>query len=48
MRVMPNGEGSEVMLVLFRQPEMDDAAFARDAGLMQNDRLALKVLLEQE
>ncbi len=37
MRVMPNGEGSEVMLGLFRQPEMDNAAFDRDAGLMQND-----------
>lgn len=47
MRVMPNGKGSEVMLVLFRQPEMDDAVFARDAGLMQNDLLALKALLEQ-
>lgn len=42
MRVMPNGAGSEVMLGLFRQPEMDDAIFARDAGLMQNDLLALK------
>jgi len=47
MRVMPNGEGSEVMLVLFRQPEMDDAAFARDAELMQNDLRALKALLER-
>lgn len=46
MRVMPNGSGSEVMLGLFRQPEMDDAEFARDAGLMQNDLLALKTLLE--
>ena len=25
MRVMPNGKGSEVMLGLFRQPDMDDA-----------------------
>ncbi len=48
MRVIPNGHGSEVMLVLFRQPEMDDAAFARDAGLMQNDLLALKTLLERQ
>jgi len=47
MRVMPNGQGSEVMLVLFRQPEMDDTEFARDAGLMQNDLLALKALLER-
>lgn len=48
MRVMPNGKGSEVMLGLFRQPEMDDAAFARDAGLMQSDLLALKTLLESQ
>ena len=47
MRVMPNGDGSEVMLVLFRQPGMDDAEFARDAGLMQNDLLTLKALLER-
>jgi hypothetical protein len=47
MRVMPNGTGSEVMLGLFRQAEMDDAVFARDAGLMQSDLLALKALLEQ-
>jgi len=47
MRVMPNGQGSEVMLVLFRQPEMDDTEFARDAGLMQNDLSALKALLER-
>lgn len=46
MRVMPNGKGSEVMLVLFRQPEMDDDTFARDAGLMQNDLNVLKSLLE--
>ena len=45
---MPNGKGSEVMLVLFRQPEMDDDAFVRDAGLMQNDLWALKALLERQ
>ena len=47
MRVMPNGQGSEVTLVLFRQPGMDDAEFARDAGLMQKDLWALKALLER-
>jgi hypothetical protein len=47
MRVMPNGQGSEVMLVLFRQPDMDDAEFARDAGPMQNDLSALKAMLER-
>jgi len=48
MRVMPNGQGSEVMLGLFRQPEVDDAEFERDAGLMQNDLWRLKALLEQQ
>src|SRR5215467_12877795 len=48
MRVVPNGQGSEVMLVLFRQPEMDDATFDRDAGLIQNDLSALKALLERQ
>jgi len=47
LRVMPNGDGSEVMMGLFRQPEMDDAAFERDAGLMQADLQALKTLLEK-
>jgi hypothetical protein len=47
MRVMPNGKGSEVMLVLFRQPDTDDTEFALDAGLMQNDLRSLKALLEQ-
>ena len=47
MRVMPNGQGSEVMLGLFRQPEMNDAEFDRDAGLMQKDLLTLKALLER-
>ncbi len=47
MRVIPNEGGSEVMLILFRQPEMDDTAFARDAGLMQKDLLSLKALLER-
>lgn len=46
MRVMPNGAGSEVMLGLFRQPEMSDADFARDAGMMQSDLAALKKLME--
>jgi hypothetical protein len=48
MRVIPNGKGSEVMLGLFRQPEMDDVAFDRDADLMQKDLLTLKNLLERK
>jgi len=45
-RVVPNGSGSEVVLTLFRQPQMDDAAFERDAALMLADLKALKKRLE--
>jgi len=48
LRVIANGEGSEVSFVLYRQLEMTDADFARDAGLMQSDLLALKTLLERQ
>ena len=48
LRVIANGQGSEVTFVLYRQPEMTDADFARDAGLMQSDLAALKALLEQQ
>jgi hypothetical protein len=46
MRVLANGEGSEVVITLYRQPEMDDAAFERDAGMMQDDLARLKHVLE--
>jgi len=46
MRVVANGGGSEVTLTLFRQPEMDDAAFERDAATMRSDLAALKSKLE--
>ena len=48
MRVLANGAGSEVVITLYRQPEMDDAAYAHDASLMQRDLAALKTLLEQQ
>jgi hypothetical protein len=47
LRVLANGAGSEVVLTLYRQPEMDDAAFARDAGLVESDLARLKDLLEK-
>ena len=31
MRVVPNGDGAEVLFTLFRQPGMSEADFARDA-----------------
>ncbi|HEX4328225.1 MAG TPA: SRPBCC family protein [Burkholderiales bacterium] len=47
LRVLANGAGSEVVFTLYRQPEMDDAAFARDAGMVENDLASLKALLEK-
>lgn len=46
LRMIPNGQGTEVELVLFRQPDMTDAQFAHDAELVMADLKALKRLLE--
>lgn len=48
LRVIQNGDGAEVMLTLFRQPEMTDELFARDAEWVENDLATLKSLLESE
>ncbi|KFG89042.1 Polyketide cyclase [Sphingobium herbicidovorans NBRC 16415] len=42
LRVIQNGEGSEVMLTLFRQPGMDDEMFARGTKWINRDLRALK------
>jgi hypothetical protein len=47
MRVLPNGEGSEVVFSLFRRPDMSDAEFLNDANWVAADLEALKRLLEQ-
>jgi hypothetical protein len=46
LRLIANGRGTLVVLTLFRQPGMDDAAFERDARLVDKDLRALKALLE--
>lgn len=46
MRVVPNGDGSDVVFTLQRRPAMSDEDFARDAGLVQADLTRLKELLE--
>jgi len=46
MRVVPNGDGCEVVFTLFRTPDMTDAIFARDAGWVERDLRSLKALLE--
>jgi hypothetical protein len=46
LRMVPNGDGTEVELMLFRQPDMTEAAFKRDARAVRSDLEALKLLLE--
>jgi hypothetical protein len=46
LRVVQNGDGAEVMLTLFRQPEMDDQRFAADAKWVNRDLRSLKTLIE--
>jgi hypothetical protein len=47
LRVVQNGVGAEVMLTLFRQPEMDDQRFAADAKWVNRDLKSLKTLVER-
>jgi hypothetical protein len=46
LRVVPSGGGCELVLTLFRQPEMSDAQFAADAEWVMRDLGAAKRLLE--
>lgn len=46
MRVVADGEGSEVVFSLRRQPGMSDRDFDRDTGLVQADLTRLKRVLE--
>lgn len=46
MRVMPNGEGSELVFTLIRQPGISDAQLAEDRRAVENDLKTLKNLLE--
>jgi hypothetical protein len=46
MRVVRNGDGCDVVLTVRRQPDMTDADFDRDSGLVQADLTRLKRVLE--
>jgi Polyketide cyclase / dehydrase and lipid transport len=46
MRVVPNGDGCEVVFSLRRLPDMSSEDFDRDAGLVQADLTRLKQVLE--
>lgn len=48
MRVVANGDGSEFIFTLFRQPSMSDEQFANDQAAVENDLATLKSLLESE
>ena len=48
LRAIQNGDGSELVLTLFRQPGMTDAVFARDAEWVAKDLATLKTLLETD
>lgn len=37
LRAIANGDGCEVIFTLFRQPEMDDTMFERDAEMVRED-----------
>jgi hypothetical protein len=46
MRVIANGDGSEVVFTLYKRPEMSEDAFARDGEWVAADLSRLKQLLE--
>ncbi|KAA0697589.1 SRPBCC family protein [Neorhizobium sp. P12A] len=46
LRVVPNGDGCEVMFTLLRLPGMTDEQFAADAAHVQRDLEALQNLME--
>lgn len=46
LRVTPNGDGAEVVFVLLRRADMDDAALEADAAHVLKDLRALKAIME--
>lgn len=47
MRVLKNGEGSEVVFTLYRHANMSDQEFERDAAQVAKDLAKLKSILEK-
>jgi hypothetical protein len=47
MRVFPNGEVSEVLITIFRQPGQSEEKFAKDTLWVRRDLEMLKELLEK-
>lgn len=48
MRVVKNGDGSQFVFTLFRQPDVSDEQFAADARAVETDLRTLKHLLERD
>lgn len=46
MRVLPNGSGSELVMVLFQSPGVSSAVFARDVQAVRDDLARLKKVAE--
>ena len=46
MRVLPNGEGSEVIFTLFQASDMSDLQFVEDVASVEGDLRTLKQVLE--
>lgn len=46
MRVVANGEGSEIMFTLFQRPGMSGEQLAQDARMVEADLRTLKAVLE--
>jgi carbon monoxide dehydrogenase subunit G len=47
MRVLPNADGSEVLLTLFQQPGMTDEQYTADGALVEADLARLKHVIEK-
>ncbi|MFS8112474.1 SRPBCC family protein [Rhizobium jaguaris] len=47
LRVVPNGDGCEVMFTLLKLPDMTDKQFAADAAHVLKDLSTLKSLMER-
>ena len=47
MRVVKNGDGSEVMLTVFQTPEMTDERYAEDIKTVEKDLNHLKTIIEE-
>ena len=47
LRIVPNGDGCEVMFMMLRLPGMTDAQFSADAAHVEKDLAMLKALMER-